>query len=171
LESPPFPYIGCKEGTRNAIAMSLMTLGLVETVKLLPGYEWVRVLRCIEREQRCDIQKRKKWWSAAEAIAQQLHKKYHVGGVGVIGGLLESRPLNDWSTIDFIVWDCSERLPHWQIQQENALPIRVSDIADATPAQWLAIEKNMSVLVGEWHAQERPNSHQRCRFYWLNESE
>jgi Uma2 family endonuclease len=171
LEGSPFPLIGGKQGTRNAIAMLLMTLGLVETVKLLPEYEWVRVLRRIEREQQGDGQKRQEWWNQAKAIAQQLHREYQVGGVGVIGDLLQSRPLNYWSTIQLVVWDCPEQFSHWQIQQENRLPIRVSEVAWSSPAEWQAIEQNMSVLVGEWHAQERPNLSRRSLFYWLNEAE
>jgi Uma2 family endonuclease len=171
LESRPFPLIGGEQGTRNAIAMLLMTLGLVETVKLLPKYEWVRVLRRIEREQQGDIQKRQEWWNEAGKIAQKLHTEHQVGGVGVIGDLLQSKPLNYWSRIHLVVWDCPEQFSRWKIHTENTLPSLISEVADATPAEWISIEQNISVLVGEWSAQERPNLHKRLQFYWLNESE
>ncbi|MBW4552761.1 MAG: Uma2 family endonuclease [Aphanocapsa sp. GSE-SYN-MK-11-07L] len=169
LEGGPFPLIGGQRGTRHAIAMLLMTLGLVETVKLLPGYEWVRVLRRIEREQQNDSQQRQAGWQQAEAIAQQLHQDYQVGGVGVIGDLQRSTPLHRWSTIHLVLWDCSDQ--DWQIKTENPFPVDITEVAWASPAEWQLINQNMTVLVGEWKAQEQPNLGQRSVFHWLDETE
>ena len=70
LEGPPFPLVGGETGTRNAIALLLMSLGLVETVQLMAGYEWVRVLRRVMREPQTDIQRPTLWWQQAQDIAQ-----------------------------------------------------------------------------------------------------
>jgi hypothetical protein len=60
-----------------------MSLGLVETVRLMAGYEWVRVLRRVEREQRQDAQRREQWWQQARAVARQLRERpWGAGGGG-----------------------------------------------------------------------------------------
>jgi Uma2 family endonuclease len=167
-----FPLIGGSDrGTRDAIAMLLMSLGLVETVKLLPGYEWVRVLRRIELEQQGDRQKRQEWWKLAGAIAQQLHRDYQVGGVGVIGDLLQSAPLNYWSNVHLVLWNIPEESCYGEMQLPKNPHFQVTEVAGATPAEWQAINQNMSVLVGEWDAKERPDLHRRSRFYWLSETD
>ena len=61
LEGPPFPLLGSETGTRNAISLALMSLGLIETVKLVAGYEWVRALRQAARYQQEDAQRRETW--------------------------------------------------------------------------------------------------------------
>jgi antibiotic biosynthesis monooxygenase (ABM) superfamily enzyme len=58
-----------------------MSLGLVETVRLMAGYEWVRVLRRGEQEQRQDAQRREQWWQQARTVARQLRENYRVNGV------------------------------------------------------------------------------------------
>ncbi len=167
LESGPFPLIGGQTGTRNVIAMLLMSLGLVETVRLMPGYEWVRVLRRIEREQQQDAQKRQAWWSQAQAIAQQLHSEQGVGGVGVIGDLIKSRPLHVWSEIHLVLWDVPQ-FGRRGLQHPSAVPLEMMEVEWATPAQWQEICQQMVVLVGQWHGQEQPRSQKRLQFRWLN---
>lgn len=169
LEGSPFPLIGGGTwGTRNAIAMLVMTFGLVETVKLLPGYEWVRVLRRLEREQQQDLQKRQQWWKAARVIAQQLQQEYGVGGIGVIGDLQQAKPLNCWSKICLVLWAIPQASARcWQIQGYRDIPVDVIAVEWATPAQWQMINQNMTVLIGEWYGQEQPNLDQRLVFNWL----
>ncbi len=171
LECSSRPLIGGGEwGTRNAIAMLLMSLGLIETVRLLPAYEWVRVLRRIEREQRQDLQKRQAWWKQAEEIAQQLQQKYGVGGVGSIGDLQQSKPLNCWSKIHLVLWNVPEQSSRLSLRPETNLPVHVTDVAWATPAEWEMMNQNMRVLIGEWNGQEHPTPRKRALFYWVNET-
>ena len=167
LESGPFPLIGGQTGTRNAIAMLLMSLGLVETVQLMPGYEWVRVLRRIERQQQQNDKKRQAWWSHAQAKAKQLHSEYGVGGVGVIGDLLKSRPLHVWSEIHLVLWDVPQ-FGFGELRQHSAMPLRMMEVEWATPAEWQEICQQMVVLVGQWHGQEQPRCQKRLQFHWLN---
>ncbi|MBW4694193.1 MAG: Uma2 family endonuclease [Lyngbya sp. HA4199-MV5] len=168
LEGGPFPLIGGQTGTRNAIAMLLMSVGSVETVRLMPGYEWVRVLRRIERNQRQDTQQHQVWWSQAQAIAQQLHNEHGVGGVGVIGDLIKSKPLHVWSEIQLVLWDVPERFSRGALEYPSALPLEMTEVEWATPAQWQEICQQMVVLVGRWHEQKHPRSQKRLQFRWLN---
>ena len=161
------PLIGGSQwGTRNAIALLLMTLGLVETVRLMPGYEWVRVLRRLEREQAKDAEKRAHWLSEAQAIAQSLREEYGIGGIGLIGDLLSEQPLNHWSEVHLMLWDIPKGFSKWQVQHLTEVPIRMTEVAWASPADWLAMQRNMTVLLGEWKEQEMPRSRQRLLFQW-----
>lgn len=161
------PLIGGSQwGTRNAIAMLMMTLGLVETVRLMPGYEWVRVLRRLEREQAKDAEKRAHWLSEAKAIAQSLREEYAIGGIGLIGDLLNEQPLNHWSEVHLMLWDIPKGFSKWQVQHLTEVPIRMTEVAWASPADWQAMQQNMTVLVGKWKEQEAPRSRQRLLFQW-----
>lgn len=170
LEGGPFPLIGGSEvGTRNVIAMLLMSLGLVDAVRLMPGYEWVRVLRRIERQQQQDCQKRQEWWSCAQAIAHQLQTEYQVGGVGLIGNFLQSDPLNAWSELHLVLWDVPEqsKMPNPRQTLTDAPPTRITEVQRASPAEWQQICQGMTVLVGQWRRQEQPRPQKRLQFQWL----
>ncbi|MUG92769.1 hypothetical protein F7734_10030 [Scytonema sp. UIC 10036] len=166
------PLIGGGEiGTRNAIAMLLMSLGLVETVKLMPGYEWVRILRRIERQQQQDARLKQEWWQYAQTLAQQLQSEYQVGGVGIIGDLIKDLPLNFWSEIHLVLWEVPEQFKKWRFLQ--GLPdnprICLTEVERATPAQWQALCENMTVLVGQWQGIEQPRRRKKLQFYWLSD--
>ena len=167
LEGPPFPLVGGEMGTRNAIAILLMSLGLVETVRLMPGYEWVRVLRRVEREQQQDAQRREQWWQHARAIARQLREDHGVKGVGVIGALVRDAPLNVWSRIQLVIWDVPEGVQLWQLGQ--TLPEKPSleliAAVRALPGEWEEISQRMQVLEGEWQPCG-PRPQERMVFHW-----
>lgn len=167
LEGPPFPLVGGETGTRNAIAMLLMSLGLVETVRLIPGYEWVRVLRRVEREQQQDAQPREQWWQHARAIARQLREDHGVKGIGVIGSLVRAEPLNVWSRIQLVMWDVPEGVKLWQLGQ--TLPekpsIELISAVRALPGEWEDISQRMEVLEGEWQPCG-PRPQERMVFHW-----
>ncbi len=172
LEGGPFPLIGGGAwGTRNAIAMLIMSLGLIETVKLIPGYEWVRVLRRINRQQQQDEQQRQQWWTEARATAAQIQRDYQISGIGLIGDLLQTPPLHRWSEIHLMLWGVPESVTRWQIQPTSALPIRITTVEWASPTDWQAMQQAMTVLVGEWHGQESPRLHQRLQFQWREAAE
>lgn len=166
------PLIGGGEvGTRYPIAMLLMSLGLVETVKLMPGYEWVRVLRRIERQQRQDAQRRQEWWQYAQTLAQRLQCEYRVNGIGVIGDLTQKQPLNFWSEIHLILWETPEKFDKWRFLQTLPEHPRVCliEVEWATPAEWLSICQGMTVLIGQWFGQEQPKKRKNLQFYWLDD--
>jgi Uma2 family endonuclease len=168
VEGAPFPLIGGERGTRNAIAMLVMSLGLVETVKLISGYEWVRVLRRIERQQQQDEEKRQHWWTVARTVAQQLQDQHQVGGVGVIGDLLQSEPLGYWSELHFVLWDVPEQFSGANLRQIEDVRVHITEVGWATPAVWQRMNQDMTVLLGEWQRQEFPRLQQRLRFKWLD---
>lgn len=167
LESPPFPLLGSETGTRNTIAMVLMSLGLVETVKLVAGYEWVRVLHRLTREQQTDPQQREQWWQRAREIAEQLQQEQGVRGIGVIGDLVEDRPLNRWSEIQLILWEIPEDFNLWACWQSlpQDIPIALIELVRELPGTWSDITERMVVLVGQWTGQtHRPQK--RMQFRW-----
>ncbi|NJN21462.1 MAG: Uma2 family endonuclease [Leptolyngbya sp. RL_3_1] len=145
LEGPPFPLIGGETGTRNAIALMLMSLGLVETVKLVAGYEWVRVLQRITHEQQADAGRRERWWQHAKTIAHQLKQDHGVGGVGA---LIDDVPLNTWSRIQLVLWNVPEQFQKWQVVQTlpQSPPVELIEAVWALPGEWLTISQEMQVL-------------------------
>ena len=170
LEGPPFPLLGGEEGTRNAIAMILMSLGLVETVKLISGYEWVRALRHIARQQQSDPQQRELWWQHAREIAKQLKTVHGVGGIGIIGALVDPLPLNRWSDVHFIIWDVPETFDTWKfyrsLPKDLPISIDITEAGWALPGVWQEISTRMQVLEGEWGVYG-PRPRKRMRFRWI----
>ncbi|MGK7887818.1 MAG: Uma2 family endonuclease [Leptolyngbyaceae cyanobacterium] len=152
LEGPPFPLLGGEKGTRNAIALLLMSLGLVETVKLVAGYEWVRVLRSIARQRQFEVQQRDVWWQRTREIATQLKTVHGVGGVGIIGSLVDPTPLHRWSEIHLILWDVPPTFKIWQVYSSlpDDLPIEITEAVWALLGTWQEIATRMQVLEGEW---------------------
>lgn len=172
LEGGPFPLIGGGEtGTRNAIAMLLMSLGLVETVRLVAGYEWVRSLRHVTRNQQQDSQKRDLWWRRAREIAQQLKVEHGVGGIGVIGSLIGDQPLNRWSEIHLVLWDTPEEFKKWRIFEilPDNLPVKLTEAVWALPEDWQEISQRMQILEGTWGAYG-PRPRERMIFHWKETS-
>lgn len=168
LEGGPFPLVGGVTGTRNAIALLLMSLGLVETVKLMPGYEWVRVLRRLAREQQQDAQQRERWWQQASAIARRLKDEHGVGGIGVIGSLLNDQPLNTWSKIQLILWDVPEGFRKWQVWQTlpDSPPVELTEAVWALPGDRPEISQRMQILEGT-QKPHGPRPQERMKFHWV----
>ncbi|MBE9158213.1 Uma2 family endonuclease [Nodosilinea sp. LEGE 06152] len=99
------PLIGSTPGTRNVLAMLMMTFGLISTVKLLPPQCWIQGLRQrIEAEQR-DAERKAEWWTTARQAAERLRSHFSVERLGVIGELAMAQPLNYWSDITLVHWD------------------------------------------------------------------
>jgi Putative restriction endonuclease len=161
------PLIGGRSGTHCAIAMLLMSLGLVETVKLLPGYEWVRMLRRLVREQEGDAQRREQWWKLARELASQLQWENGIGGVGVIGDLLGESPLQYWSEVHLILWAVPDSVSGYRVNEVDGVPVRMTAVRWASPAEWQLVQQAMTVLVGEWNGQELPELQRRLQFCWL----
>lgn len=169
LESPPFPLIGNETGTRNVIAMLLMSLGLVETVKLMAGYEWVRSLRQVARQHQEDAQQRSLWWQRAREIARQLKAHHGIDGVGVSGSLLSDQPLDKWSQIQLVLWDVPKGFKRWQRFSDlpDDIPFELIEAARALPGEWEDISRRMQVLEGTWTLCD-PRHQRRTAFHWIN---
>ncbi|MEM8502230.1 MAG: Uma2 family endonuclease [Cyanobacteria bacterium P01_D01_bin.1] len=169
LEGGPFPLIGGGEiGTRNAIALLLMSLGLVETVKLMSGYEWVRVLRRLTREAAQDNERKAQWWKQARELARQLVEEHRVGGVGVIGALLSEQPLNRWSQIHLVLWDIPDEFKKWSFMQTlpDDIPVELTEAVWALPGEWQEIADRMEVLAGTGKP-HGPRPQERMVFHWI----
>jgi hypothetical protein len=106
-------------------------------------YEWVRVLRRVEREQRQDAQRREQWWQQARAVAHQLREDHGVKGVGVIGALVRDEPLDVWSRIQLVIWDVPEEIQLWHLGQSlpEKPPVEVIAAVRALPGEWEEISQ------------------------------
>ncbi|MEL6353545.1 MAG: Uma2 family endonuclease [Cyanobacteria bacterium J06627_28] len=169
LEGGPFPLIGGSEiGTRNAISMLLMSLGLVDAVKLMSGYEWVRVLRKLTREQSKDSDRKAQWWKQAREIARQLVDEHHVGGVGVIGALVNEQPINRWSEIRLVLWNVPDDFKGWSFTQTLSadMPVELIEAVWASPGDWIEIADQLEILAGEGKPRG-PRPQERMTFRWL----
>jgi hypothetical protein len=148
-----FPILGGEMGTRNALGMLLMSLGLVETVKLFPPQDWGTALVRVEQQYSASSEQRQKAWSLARKAARQLHHDYQIAGVGVIGDLVRPEsPWNFWSKISLVVWDVPKQVNLWRLGGNWGREFKIDWVEPAwcTPAQWQQITTEMEVLVGDW---------------------
>ncbi len=106
------PLIESTPGTRNVLAMLLMTFGLASVVKLLPPQAWLQGLRQRLEQELHDAEQKAAWWAIARQAAEILHTDFGVGRLGVIGDLAMPQPLNYWSGITLVYWEKLES--SWQ---------------------------------------------------------
>jgi Uma2 family endonuclease len=91
-------------GTRNVLGMLTRTLGLIDTVRLLPPRVWTEGLLQAERERAGDAERKARWWELASTAAARLRQELGVSRIGVIGDLLRSDCLHFWSRLSLVVW-------------------------------------------------------------------
>lgn len=101
-------------------------------------------------------------------MAAELKAEHGVGGVGVIGALVEDRPLNRWSQIHLVIWDVPEGFNLWQFWQtlSQELPFELTESVRALPGEWQEISEQMQVLEGDWHGYG-PRPQERMTFQWI----
>ena len=99
------PLIGSTPGTRNVLALLLMTFGLTSTVKLLPPQAWIQSLRQRLDWERHDAERKAEWWEIAHQAAERLRSHFSIERLGVIGELAGPQPLNYWSDITLVYWE------------------------------------------------------------------
>ncbi|ASC73983.1 hypothetical protein XM38_049570 [Halomicronema hongdechloris C2206] len=99
------PLIGSTPGTRNVLAMLLMTFGLAGAVKLLPPYAWIQGLKQRLEGERQDAERKAEWWAIAREAAERLRTHFSIRRLGVIGDLAMAQPLNYWSDITLVYWE------------------------------------------------------------------
>jgi hypothetical protein len=107
---PPLIHIDSTSGTRNVLAMLLMTFGAVEAVKLLPPRQWIDALANAEQAIREEAKQKAEWWEIAQQAVKMLRKDYGAERIGVIGDLVRPTPLTIWSNIVLITWNMERRL-------------------------------------------------------------
>ncbi|HEC84875.1 MAG: hypothetical protein DRR08_04210 [Candidatus Parabeggiatoa sp. nov. 2] len=100
-------------GMRQFLGLLLMTLGMVETVKLLPPQQWISALIEAEVNEFNDAARKARWWKIAKQSAALLRKKHGATRLAVIGDLVRPLPLNYWSDITLVVYDLS-REARWE---------------------------------------------------------
>jgi Uma2 family endonuclease len=99
------PLINSTPGTRNVLAMLLMTFGLESAVKLLPPQAWIEGLRQRLEWEQHDAERKADWWQLTRQAAEQLRAHFDLGRLGVIGDLTIPQPLNYWSDITLVYWE------------------------------------------------------------------
>lgn len=151
--------------------MLMMSVGLVETVKLVSGYEWVRVLRRIDREQQQGAKRKEQWQQHAREIAQRLVTEHQVGGVGLIGSLLRGQTLNRWSQIRLVLWDVPDEFNIWAFTEtvSEDIPVELIEAVWALPGAWEEIAGKMETLAGS-RKPHGPRPQERTVFHWLSTS-
>lgn len=118
--------------TCHFLGLSLMTLGMVETVKLLHPQQWVAALIETEVNELNDAARKAEWWKIAKQAAALLREKHGAKRLAVTGDLVRPQPLNFWSEITLVVYDLARDAYH-----------------DATWALYQRFEKNPSVHLAE----------------------
>lgn len=118
---------------REIMGMFLMTLGMVETVKLLPPQQWVAALIEAQANEltEADAAKKAEWWEVAKKAATFLREKYGARRLAVAEDLVAPQPLNYWSEITLVVYDLSrekrlDALGEWYTKYKNP-PIYFAD--------------------------------------------
>ncbi|MBC7973042.1 MAG: Uma2 family endonuclease [Verrucomicrobia bacterium] len=99
------PWIGGKAGIRGLIGMLLMTLGLVDVVRLFHPQQWVEALIDTRTQIQHDAQRKAEWWALAHRAAALLRTEYGATRLAVAGDLLKTTPLNFWSEFYLVSWD------------------------------------------------------------------
>jgi hypothetical protein len=168
-----YPLIGGRTGSRNALGMLLMSLGLIETVKLFHPKAWLAILQRVQQQYAQDGDHRQQAWSVVRTIAQILHEQHHVQGIGIIGDLLhEEQPWHYWSEISLVLWDEPERLDLWEIKCNLSPKFELNWIhpPHCTTAEWQQITTQMRVLVGHWDAAQFTPKPKRLQLFWENEN-
>ena len=98
------PLIDSTPGTRNVLAMLLMTFSLASVVQQLPPQAWIEGLRQRLDGENRDAERKAEWWEIARQAAEKLRTDFAVERLGVIGDLAMPQPLNYWSGITLVYW-------------------------------------------------------------------
>jgi Putative restriction endonuclease len=97
------PEIGGRDGIKGLAGMLLMTLGLLDVVRLAHPRDWVVALSQ-ERSKAHDPSHKAAWWQLAHEVATFLRSHYDVTRIAVTGDLVAPEPLHFWSELVLVVW-------------------------------------------------------------------
>lgn len=101
--------ISYKRGTKQVLALLLVTFGLASAVKVLPPQAWMQALKQRVLWEQEDKQRKTEWWQLARQAATMLREQFDIQRVGVIGDLTRSQPLNYWSELQLVIWQGETR--------------------------------------------------------------
>ncbi|MGF1524009.1 MAG: Uma2 family endonuclease [Leptolyngbyaceae cyanobacterium] len=141
------PLIDSTPGTRNVLAMLLMTFGLASVVTLLPPQAWLQGLRQRLEWESQDAERKAEWWAIARKAAEKLRTDFAVGRLGVIGDLAMPQPLNYWSGITLVYWEKLEN--SWQVYDalEELDP-------DRRIVDWFQVDKRWLTADQRWQIEQ-----------------
>lgn len=99
------PWIGSKAGSRDLLGMLLMTLGMLDVMRLFRPQQWVEAL-IKTRMGIFKAQARKAaWWDLAHQAAKLLRAEHGATRLAVAGDLLKPEPLTFWSEFYLVGWE------------------------------------------------------------------
>ncbi len=146
------PQIGGSKGVRNLLGMLLMTFGLTSAVKVLPPQVWLDALKQRIKEEQSDSDRRKIWSDIARKAAMILKETYGLVKIGLIGDLVNEKPLNFWSEITLILWDVQKshineiRELLSKLSQEPRIDFLLAEVGEKTIEEQTAIKEELVFL-------------------------
>jgi len=99
------PWIGSKEGVRGLTGMLLMSLGILETLRLFHPHQWVAALLNTRTHIQNDVQRKAQWRALTHQAAELLRAEYGATRLAISGDLIAPVPLNYWSELYLVTWD------------------------------------------------------------------
>lgn len=99
------PWIGCEPGVRGLTGMLLMSLGLLDALRLFHPQEWVAALLKTRAQMLNDQQRKAQWRIVAQRAAELLRAEYGATRLAIAGDVIADRPLNFWSQLYLVAWE------------------------------------------------------------------
>ena len=115
--------VGTPDGTRNIFGQLLLTLGLIEAVKLMPPVFWLTAINeRIHQLQQQENLKEEMWQVIQQAITV-LRNKFGFAKIGVAGDLVGDAPIGLWSRVALVFPE--QKRPHNYFEIFEALQAEV----------------------------------------------
>lgn len=143
--------IGSDEGSRNLIAMLLMTLGLNEAVKLFPAQMWRAAIADRAEEIARDDETRRLMLDKASRAAEIIKEHFAAERVALYGDYLSDKPTSFWSRARLVYWSSEDRFEQWhkvyeQIKNECGEQIEFAEFESLSESEQRALlEKSLSL--------------------------
>ncbi|HIK14641.1 MAG TPA: hypothetical protein IGS53_05020, partial [Leptolyngbyaceae cyanobacterium M33_DOE_097] len=99
------PWICSRDGVRGLTGMLLMSLGLLETLKLFHPQQGVAALLNTRTQIQNDAQRKAQWRTLAQQAAGLMRAEFGATRLAIAGDLIASAPLNYWSELYLVAWD------------------------------------------------------------------
>ncbi|NEQ26769.1 MAG: hypothetical protein F6K28_48630 [Microcoleus sp. SIO2G3] len=99
------PWIGCEPGVRGLAGMLLMSLGLLDALRLFHPQQWVAALLNTRTQRITDAKRKAQWREVAQRAAALLRAEYGATRLAIAGDVIADRPLNFWSQLYLAAWD------------------------------------------------------------------
>lgn len=112
------PWIGCDPGVRGLTGMLLMSLGLLNALRLFHPQQWVSALLNTRIRILTDGQRKDQWREVAQRAAELLRAEYGATRLAIAGDVIADRPLNFWSQLYLVAWNLpAEMEANYQMYQ------------------------------------------------------